>query len=76
MGVPRESGKPIIIAGAGLLSQDNIAALELNAYSYILGARPKNIVFIKFDMQNYNFYLRKPCGYAREHKKQQISTPY
>ena len=35
-------GKPIVIADAGLLSENNIAALELNGYRYILGARPKN----------------------------------
>jgi len=34
--------KPIIIADAGLLSNDNIKALESNGYEYILGARIKN----------------------------------
>jgi len=33
---------PIIIADAGLLSNDNIKALESNGYEYILGARIKN----------------------------------
>jgi transposase len=32
-------GKPIVVADAGLLSQANMAALELNHYEYILGAR-------------------------------------
>ena len=35
-------GKPIIVADAGLLSNDNIAALEEKGYEYILGARIKN----------------------------------
>jgi transposase len=35
-------GKPTVIADAGLLSNENIAALEQNGYSYILCARPKN----------------------------------
>ena len=34
--------KPIVIADAGLLSNDNIKALESNGYEYILGARIKN----------------------------------
>lgn len=34
--------KPIIIADAGLLSKENIKALESNGYEYILGARIKN----------------------------------
>jgi transposase len=34
--------KPIIVADAGLLSNDNIKALEANNYEYILGARIKN----------------------------------
>lgn len=34
--------KPIVVADAGLLSADNIQALEENGYEYILGARPKN----------------------------------
>lgn len=34
--------KPVIVADAGLLSNDNIAALEAQNYEYILGARPKN----------------------------------
>ena len=34
--------KPIVIADSGLLSNDNILALEENGYSYILGARIKN----------------------------------
>ncbi|MBU1901568.1 IS1634 family transposase [Patescibacteria group bacterium] len=34
--------KPVIIADSGLLSKDNIKALECNGYEYILGARIKN----------------------------------
>lgn len=34
--------KPIIVADAGLLSNENILALEAQNYEYILGARPKN----------------------------------
>jgi len=34
--------KPIVVADAGLLSNDNIRLLEHNGYKYILGARPKN----------------------------------
>jgi len=35
-------GKPIIIADAGLLSNDNIKALESDGYEYIIGARIRN----------------------------------
>lgn len=35
-------GKPIVVADAGLLSTDNIKALEAKEYEYILGARIKN----------------------------------
>jgi transposase len=35
-------GRPIIIADAGLLSNDNIKALESQGYEYILGARIRN----------------------------------
>jgi transposase len=34
--------KPIVVADAGLLSNENIKALESNGYEYILGARLKN----------------------------------
>ena len=34
--------KPIVVADAGLLSTDNIKALESKGYEYILGARIKN----------------------------------
>ena len=34
--------KPVVIADAGLLSNENIKALEANHYEYILGARLKN----------------------------------
>lgn len=35
-------GKLVVIADSGLLSNNNIAALEANGYEYILGARLKN----------------------------------
>lgn len=34
--------KPVVIADSGLLSNENIRALEANNYEYILGARLKN----------------------------------
>jgi transposase len=34
--------KPVVVADAGLLSNDNIKALETNEYEFILGARLKN----------------------------------
>jgi len=34
--------KPVIVADAGLLSNENIKALQLNNYQFILGARIKN----------------------------------
>jgi len=34
--------KPVVVADAGLLSNENIKALEANKYEYILGARLKN----------------------------------
>lgn len=34
--------KPVVVADAGLLSNDNISALQANNYEYILGARLKN----------------------------------
>jgi len=34
--------KPIVVADAGLLSTENIKALEAKEYEYILGARIKN----------------------------------
>jgi len=34
--------KPVIVADAGLLSNENIKALKANGYEYILGARLKN----------------------------------
>lgn len=37
-----EFEKPIVVADAGLLSKENITALQNNGYGYILGARIKN----------------------------------
>jgi transposase len=48
--------KPVIIADAGLLSNDNIKALEGNGYEYILGARIKNETgIIKSQILSTNF---------------------
>jgi len=35
-------GKPVVVADAGLLSNDNLEALQAEGYQYILGARIKN----------------------------------
>lgn len=35
-------GKPVVVGDAGLLSSDNIKALEAQKYEYIIGARLKN----------------------------------
>lgn len=35
-------GRPVVVADAGLLSNDNIKALEVKGYKYIIGARLKN----------------------------------
>jgi len=35
--------KPIVVADSGLLSKENIKALEAKGYGYILGARMKNL---------------------------------
>ena len=35
-------GKPIVVADAGLLSKENLAALAGNGYQFIIGARIKN----------------------------------
>jgi len=35
-------GRPVVVADAGLLSADNLHALEENHYQYIIGARLKN----------------------------------
>jgi len=37
-----ELGRPIVVADAGLLSNDNLKALQAEGYQYILGARIKN----------------------------------
>lgn len=37
-----ELGKPVVVADAGLLSNDNLKALQAEGYQYILGARIKN----------------------------------
>ena len=37
-----ELGKPVVIADSGLLSKDNIKALQQSGYEYIIGARIRN----------------------------------
>lgn len=37
-----ELGKPVVVADAGLLSNNNLKALQAEGYQYILGARIKN----------------------------------
>jgi transposase len=37
-----ELGKPVVVADAGLLSNDNLKALQAEGYQYILGARIRN----------------------------------
>lgn len=37
-----ELGKPVVVADAGPLSNDNLKALQAEGYQYILGARIKN----------------------------------
>ena len=43
--------KPIVVADAGLLSNENIKALEEKNYEYIIGARLKNESKSKFDLK-------------------------
>jgi transposase len=48
--------KPVVVADAGLLSNENIKALEANKYEYILGARLKNETEkIKFEILKTQF---------------------
>jgi len=50
--------KPIVVADSGLLSKDNLLALEQSCYEYIIGARLKNEVeqvkdkIVKFQFKN------------------------
>jgi transposase len=51
-------GKPIVVADAGLLSEDNRKSLERSGYKYILGARIKSLKdilkekILSFNLQN------------------------
>lgn len=61
--------KPVIIADAGLLTNDNITDLEGNGYQYILGARIKNESekiknqIIKPELKDTEYkILKKPQG--------------
>ncbi len=57
--------KPIVVADAGLLSTENIKALETKEYEYILGARIKNepdkIKKQIFEHEFANFVCKKSC---------------
>lgn len=61
--------KPVVIADAGLLSNDNIKQLEQNDHKYIIGARIKNesesikehIITSSFKDGEYKI-IRKPSG--------------
>ena len=49
--------KPIVVADRGMLNKDNLAYLEENNYSYIIGAKIKNFSNeIKESISNLNFY--------------------
>lgn len=61
--------KPVVIADAGLLSNDNIKQLEQNDHKYIIGARIKNESesikeqIIKFSFKDGEYkIIRKPSG--------------
>jgi transposase len=64
-------GKPVIVADAGLLSDDNRKALEGNGYKYILGARVKNTKdvlkekILSFKLQNDQMATIKQAGDTR-----------
>ena len=65
----KTNSKPIVVADRGMLNKDNLAYLEDNGYTYIIGAKIKNmpnevkeyIANLKFqsDNQTYEIYLDK-----------------
>jgi len=58
--------KPVVIADSGLLSKDNITALEENSYQYILGARIKNeSEFIKSQILNAGLTDGMTCSFPK-----------
>lgn len=58
--------KPVVIADAGLLSNDNIKALESSGYEYILGGRIKNEPeTIKTKILSTTFYEGKSISYQK-----------
>lgn len=59
-------GKPIVVADSGLLSKENIIALESNGYEYILGARLKNeSASIKEKILSSHFTNGKTKSYSK-----------
>lgn len=58
--------KPLVIADSGLLSNENIKALESNGYEYILGARLKNeSEAIKSKILSGNFADGTTIGFSK-----------
>jgi hypothetical protein len=58
--------KPIVVADAGLLSKENIEALESNGYEYIIGARLKNeTASIKSKILSDNFTEGTSKNYSK-----------
>jgi transposase len=58
--------KPVVIADAGLLSNENIKALESSGYEYILGGRIKNEPeTIKTKILSTTFYEGKSISYQK-----------
>ncbi len=59
--------KPIVVADRGMLNKDNLAYLEDNGYTYIIGAKIKNLsnkikeyianLNFQSDNQTYEIYL-------------------
>lgn len=68
-----ELGKPIVVADAGLLSNDNLKALEAKSYQYIIGARIKNEVEqIKQRIQSKKWKDGKIIRLSRKNKTKLI----
>jgi len=65
-------GKPVVVADAGLLSDDNRKLLEGSGYKYILGARIKNLKevlkekILSFKLQNDQTDI--PIAYVKTHQ--------
>lgn len=73
-----ENNKPIVVADRGMLNSDNLAYLEENEYSYIIGAKIKNSsnevkeyisnLEFKNDNQTYEIYLDKNNNLVKDRK--------